>query len=398
MSYSKPPSYSEFLTKLDAACTEGDKLAQQAIERLAPEMAKELRRHKEWGKPKLCIEVAEGNVNVLQDADTLANPDPELPAKLIQHILGSVEEYVQNSDSGPEEYSEAVAALITDMTVESRGSTPVSKGSIEHDGKSIPVSHILKDMQPHREKPSKNRGTRFAAGELVADKEVSKEHDLRENQYWLLHPQHCELRRAKVVLVGQILCILKEGKICKSSCANNPSTSVIATVYEYNPTTEFYTPKGRTGMLSACSSLIRDATHFVTKTTEKIKLNLESMPDMKDYVPYHADMDIQKRLHQDGTASVNTDCTDQSNEPYLVEKVVKKRFSKHRNQYEYWIKWQGYTSSENTWELPENIPTNVLAEFEKQLLAASSQTSEPCRSGLRQNRKVAHKADYILNY
>ena len=157
---------------------------------------------------------------------------------------------------------------------------------------------------------------RFAAGELVADKEVPKEHNLRENQYWLLHPQHCELRRAKVVLVGQILCISKERKICKSSCTNNPSTSAITTVYEYNPTTEFYTPKGRTGMLSARSSLIRDATHFVTKNTEKIKLNLESMPDMKDYVPYHADMDIQKRLHQDGTASVNTDCTDQSNEPY----------------------------------------------------------------------------------
>ena len=59
-------------------------------------------------------------------------------------------------------------------------------------------------MQPHREKPSKNCGTRFAAGELVADKEVPKEHNLRENQYRLLH---CELRRA---LVGQILCISKE--------------------------------------------------------------------------------------------------------------------------------------------------------------------------------------------
>ena len=29
------------------------------------------------------------------------------------------------------------------MTVESRGSTPVSKGSIEHEGKSIPVSNAL---------------------------------------------------------------------------------------------------------------------------------------------------------------------------------------------------------------------------------------------------------------
>ena len=74
----------------------------------------------------------------------------------------------------------------------------------------------LKDIQLHREKPSKNQGTRFAAGELVADKDVPREHNLRENQYWLLHPRHCELYRAKVVSVGQILCISKEGKICRA--------------------------------------------------------------------------------------------------------------------------------------------------------------------------------------
>ena len=192
------------------------------------------------------------------------------------------------------------------------------------------------------------------------------------------------------MLVGQIFCISREGKICKSSCANNPSTSVIATVFEYSPTTEFYTPKGRTGMLSACSSL------FVTATTKKIKLNLKSVLDVKDYIPYHADLDIQKRLPRDRTSLVNTAYT--IDEPYLVEKVVKKRFSNHQNQHEYLIKWQEYTSSENTWELPENIPANMLAEFEKQLLAASSQTSEPRRSGLRQSQKVAHKSDYILNF
>ena len=118
VSYSKPPSYSEFLTELDAAHTEGDKLAQQAIERLAPEMAKELEDIKNGGSQSCVLN--------LQDADTLANPDPELPAKLIQHVLDSNEEHVQNFDSGPEEYSEAVATLITDMIVESHGSTPVS--------------------------------------------------------------------------------------------------------------------------------------------------------------------------------------------------------------------------------------------------------------------------------
>ena len=72
-------------------------------------MAKELEDIKNGGSQSCVLN--------LQDADTLANPDPELPAKLIQHVLDSNEEHVQNSDSGPEEYSEAVVALITDMTV-----------------------------------------------------------------------------------------------------------------------------------------------------------------------------------------------------------------------------------------------------------------------------------------
>ena len=99
-------------------------------------------------------------------------------------------------------------------------------------------------------------------------------------------------------------------------------------------------------MLSACSSLIQDVTSLLTATTEKIKLNLESVPDMKDYVLYHANLDIQKDCTK--MKLVDTACTDQSDEPYLVEKEVKKQFSNDRNQYEYWIKWQRYTFSENT--------------------------------------------------
>ena len=55
---------------------------------------------------------------------------------------------LKNPDNETEEYSEAVDAPITDMTVKSRGyySTPVSKGSIEHEGKNIRVSHKLKDI------------------------------------------------------------------------------------------------------------------------------------------------------------------------------------------------------------------------------------------------------------
>ena len=40
----------------------------------------------------------------------------------------------------------------------------------------------------------------------------------------------------------------------------------------------------------------------------------------------------------------------------------------------------------------------MLAGFEKQLLPAFNQTSEPRQSGLRHNRKVAYQADYILKF
>ena len=71
-------------------------------------------------------------------------------------------------------------------------------------------------------------------------------------------------------------------------------------------------------MLSACSNLIQDVTSLLTATTEKIKLNLESMLDMKDYVHYQANLDIQKDCTK--MKLVDTACTDQSDEPYLVEK------------------------------------------------------------------------------
>jgi len=77
--------------------------------------------------------------------------------------------------------------------------------------------------------PSKDRGKRFAAGDLahVPDNEV------QELQFWTLFPTSQALQNAKVFLLGQVSLILSEGKPCQSA--------------EENP----YHANGRTALLKA---------------------------------------------------------------------------------------------------------------------------------------------------
>ena len=95
-------------------------------------------------------------------------------------------------------------------------------------------------------------------------------------------------------------------------------------------------------------------------------------------------------------------CSEQSEneaDPFIVEAIVKKRFNASKVQYEYLIKWIGYSSTEITWELPSNIPKEILDAFEQKLLDHSTSTQEPRRSGLRDRatRKLTAKKDFIVN-
>ncbi len=59
------------------------------------------------------------------------------------------------------------------------------------------------------------------------------------------------------------------------------------------------------------------------------------------------------------------------------------------------IKWVGYSSTENTWELPSNIiPQEMLDSFEQKQLDYSRFTQS---QGDQVSRKLINKKDFIVN-
>ena len=51
-------------------------------------------------------------------------------------------------------------------------------------------------------------------------------------------------------------------------------------------------------------------------------------------------------------------------EPFNVESTVKKQFNAKMGQFEVLVKWRGYSTKHNTWELISNIPEANIDKFE----------------------------------
>ena len=64
----------------------------------------------------------------------------------------------------------------------------ISHGYLDQGGEKKKVTSLLKDLQPHREWPSKDRSKRFATGDMPSDVDVPEHHDLREFDYWAIPP------------------------------------------------------------------------------------------------------------------------------------------------------------------------------------------------------------------
>ena len=177
-------------------------------------------------------------------------------------------------------------------------------------------------------------------------------------------------------------------------------------VHEYDPDTNTYTPKGRTGLLKATRVLLQKVEITVNAESKTVTLHNHTLiPD--GYSPFHTDLDIQAQLaspslEKQGKDNDNDDDNDaddddeeSDDEPYIVEKVVSKRF--RANQYEFLVKWKGYTDNENTWELPDNIPDEKLDQFEASHGNLRGEVQTPTERPRRNIRK-ASKPGFIHTF
>ena len=399
--YTKPDLLPKFIADLNDACNEGDRQAKEAIENLAPQMVETLKEHKEWEVPTLCTEKKPVHTKLYLEEGSTANLPEDIHSKLIEHVLGPIRDKESDGTKANfdvhEEVQQAASTLIADMTIEPRVDVEIKGQVIEVEGTKVSVTTILKDLQPHCEHPSKDRSKRFAAGDLFADKEIPSEHNIAEYQYWAIYPGNKYLCNMRTFLLGQILCIFQDSQPCRSSCRENPSTKVILTVFQYNSEMTSYSPHGRTGLMSASSALLSDLTSAVIADgSNNIKVDQDILRKL-DITPYHDDLDISLPLCG-SEASCTSSAVPEDSDPCIVEKIVKKRYNAHREQYEYLVKWQGYVSAENTWEPPNNIPNSILQAFESNLVQSKTgNVGQTRREGLRQNRKSANKEGFILN-
>jgi len=134
------------------------------------------------------------------------------------------------NDSMPDDSNQALANYLVDImpcTVDKDQSLSSRGKVLDSHGEKIRTTTLLKGLQPHREVPNKNRGKRFAAGDIAGDRPLHEPgNSIEELQFWLVNPVSQTLQKAKVFLLGRITIILDQGKPC-SSAENNPSVEVI---------------------------------------------------------------------------------------------------------------------------------------------------------------------------
>ena len=387
--YSKPSSYSAFLSDISTACSKGNDDSKTKIESLAPDMAALLKSKNEWENPKVGVEHSDVPAGlILQDlsSSTVGNwpsssnhLDELIKAHLGEISSGNNIDVEASSEEG--DISQALCNLITDLDVSEDSTCDVRKS--------------LKELQPHREQPSKDRRRRFAYAPIPGDSSTNSDHDLVLYQYWAIQPTNKTVQRAKCFLVGQVICITLEGKVVQSGIKTNKNVQVMLSIYSYSAEECVYNAAGKSSLCRADKVLLIDITSEVHQVGDNLRFDYKSLPSMESYIPYHEDVDIDSRVLESSCEEVSEFEEEQENDddddPYIVERIIHKRFHPQRNQYEFLVKWRGYSETENTWELASNIPSEVLNNFEK-----DSRTEYVSRSG--RASKHSHRHDYVQTF
>lgn len=414
MEYALPSTYKAFMTELQEACKNGDTDSKNAIQQLAPQMAAVLIKHNQWLQPDIPFDAFLDNVNIISNTDDVHALSEHFISELITQELGPLNcrnigtETTSNaSEQLTDDSNQALANYLIDImpTTINSDKSLTSKGMVyDSKGDHIRATTLLKGLQPQREIPNKNRGKRFAAGELVSNKPLHIEgNDVEELQFWTLYPMVQALKHAKMFLLGRISLILNEGKPC-TNAENNPSVQVVLTIYDYDQSEAIYHPKGKTALLNASKILQMNVTQYIKYTDSlqtDLTLNTDDIEKLNGYIPFSMNVDIDGRLASLELASTEKQeltTTEDEEEPFNVESIVKKQFNSKMGQFEFLVKWKGYSEKHNTWELINNIPEAIIDKFELQNHFPKI-TQPSARSGLRDREtiKAKYHKDFISN-
>ena len=183
--YTKPESYLEFVAELNNACDAGDELSKQEITRLAPTIREVLEEAEEWEQPSISLHVP---MNVKLTDGQPINSQSGIQRLLINSALGEPSTVLPHTsdsqDNNGNECLEAIAQIPTDRNIDSYTelTVPFHKVFLELEGQKVSIKTILKDLQPFRELPSRDKGQRFAAGPQPFDQSIPPEHDILEHE------------------------------------------------------------------------------------------------------------------------------------------------------------------------------------------------------------------------
>lgn len=383
--YSKPADYRTFLTDLDNACSLGDIDSKAAIESLAPQIAEVLKKEKEWENPKIGIEHSKVDAALLLPAfaPTKSFTPSEFDKLIAIHLGDKALPTIPNQETSAQtiDTNQASANLITDL----------------EEDQSLSVRKTLKLLQPHREQPSKDRRKRFAYGHIPGDTVDNGDNNLTLYQYWAIQPSKPSVRKAKCFLLGQIIYITQEERVVQSAMKENKNVEVMLSLFSYAANDGLYSTAGRSSLCKANKVLLAEVSSYVEPLGEMLKFDSQLVSTLTDYVPYHEEVDVDSRLQEFEHLDENEEAAeeeeedDEDSDPYIVEKVLKKRYHAQRQQYEFLVKWLGYSETDNTWELATNVPSHKIIEFEK-----NESTTFVSRSG--RSSRTTHKDDYIKTF
>ena len=246
------------------------------IEKLTTD-GKEIQREEKWDKPSISIEHNSDIVLIKANKSEIICNSPLLHDQLIDSSLGPLTQPSAVNVSVDPELASVYANLLTDLVL--NNDEPILRKNIRS---------VLKGLQPYREKPSKDRSKRFAAGDIPFNSTISEEHDLVNYSYWCIKCMTSSLQSAKVFLLGQVLFISQEDKPVDSSMSNCPSTSVVLYVYKYDADDKVYTAAGRSALLKANKLLIAE----VIDTGDNLKFDHSCIPSLSRYSPFQDEVDL----------------------------------------------------------------------------------------------------------